>query len=660
MTHRNLTEVEIIRLESQGCFCNDWKNIYLTDPVNIFNIRNTVFSGIVSIGSLIDDLEFVGNITKPAGIYNSFIHECEIGNNVFINNVNNLAHYKIEDDVIIDTVFEIVVHGTSAFGNGTELDIINEGGGRTLKIFDTLSSQVAYIITQYKHDKNLQEKLDELVEKHIQSKTSQIGVIGTKSRIINCAGINNVNVGPYTTINGAKQLFDGTIVSCKEAPVKIGGGVSAKHFIIQCGSTIESDALIEKCFIGQAVKMGKQYSAENSAFFCNCEAFHGEAVSLFAGPYTVTHHKSTLLIAGLFSFYNAGSGTNQSNHMYKLGPIHQGILERGSKTGSFSYLLWPSRVGAYSAILGKHYTNFDTSDLPFSYINESDGKIYITPAMNLFTVGTKRDSEKWPSRDRRKCTKKIDLVNFNLFNPYIVGKMLNGIKILTDLYTNTPKEQEDVNYNGIGIHRLLLKTCAKYYELGVKIFIGNCLIARIEGKNLSSFAELINTLKPEEVNNCDKWLDISGMITPQCELDKITSAISNGEIPDIKGVLDELDNLYNRYQELEWGWCKELIEKRIGNNLENANKEQIKSLILEWENNYTKLNNLILQDSMKEFDKAAKISFGIDGDRNAVDTDFEAVRGSFESNKFVQQVKKEISAISVKSNELVAKIEALL
>lgn len=660
MTHRNLTEVEIIRLESQGCFCNDWKNIYLTDPVNIFNIRNTVFSGIVSIGSLIDDLEFVGNITKPAGIYNSFIHECEIGNNVFINNVNNLAHYKIEDDVIIDTVFEIVVHGTSAFGNGTELDIINEGGGRTLKIFDSLSSQVAYIITQYKHDKKLQEKLDELVEKYIQSKTSQIGVIGTKSRIINCAGINNVNVGPYTTINGAKQLFDGTIVSCKEAPVKIGAGVSAKHFIIQCGSTIESDALIEKCFIGQAVKMGKQYSAENSAFFCNCEAFHGEAVSLFAGPYTVTHHKSTLLIAGLFSFYNAGSGTNQSNHMYKLGPIHQGILERGSKTGSFSYLLWPSRVGAYSAILGKHYSNFDTSDLPFSYINESDGKSYITPAMNLFTVGTKRDSEKWPSRDRRKCIKKIDLVNFNLFNPYIVGKMLNGIKILTDLYTKTPKEQEDVNYNGIGIHRLLLKTCAKYYELGVKIFIGNCLIARIEGKNLSSFAELINTLKTAEVNNCDKWLDISGMITPQCEIDKITSAISNGEIPDIERVFDEFDNLYNRYQGLEWGWCKELIEKRIGNNLENANKEQIKSLILEWENNYTKLNNLILQDSMKEFDKAAKISFGIDGDSNAVDTDFEAVRGSFEGNKFVQQVKKEISAISLKSNELIAKIEALL
>ena len=45
----------------------------------------------------------------------------------------------------------------------------------------------------------------------------------------------------------------------------------------------------------------------------------------------MTHHKSTLLIAGMFSFMNAGSGSNQSNHMYKLGPIHQGAMERGAK-----------------------------------------------------------------------------------------------------------------------------------------------------------------------------------------------------------------------------------------------------------------------------------------------------------------------------------------
>ena len=102
----------------------------------------------------------------------------------------------------------------------------------------------------------------------------------------------------------------------------------------------------------------------------------------------MTHHKSTLLIAGLFSFYNAGSGTNQSNHLYKLGPIHEGKLERGSKTGSFAYMMWPCRVGAFSVVLGKHSGTFDTTDYPFSHIEaRSDGKTSMVPGLNMTTVG---------------------------------------------------------------------------------------------------------------------------------------------------------------------------------------------------------------------------------------------------------------------------------
>ena len=48
-----------------------------------------------------------------------------------------------------------------------------------------------------------------------------------------------------------------------------------------------------------------------------------------------------------------GSGSNQSNHMYKLGPIHQGAMERGAKTTSDSYILWPARVGAFSLVMGR-------------------------------------------------------------------------------------------------------------------------------------------------------------------------------------------------------------------------------------------------------------------------------------------------------------------
>ena len=156
---------------------------------------------------------------------------------------------------------------------------------------------------------------------------------GAGARIENVVSVVNVAFGPAAKVSGATDLRNGTIASSKEDPAAVGAGVLAKNFIILSGSQVADGAVLANTFVGQGVRIGKQYSAENSTFFANCEGFHGEACSIFAGPYTVSHHKSTLMIAGMFSFYNAGSGTNQSNHMYKLGPIHQGILLRGAKTG---------------------------------------------------------------------------------------------------------------------------------------------------------------------------------------------------------------------------------------------------------------------------------------------------------------------------------------
>jgi hypothetical protein len=130
--------------------------------------------------------------------------------------------------------------------------------------------------------------------------------------------------------------------------------------------------------------------------------------------------------------------------MYKLGPVHEGIFGRGSKTGSFAYLILPTVVGAYTVVMGKHYANFDTSDFPFSYITEEKGKSELTPAMNIFSVGTRRDSEKWPKRDKRKSPDKLDLIQFDLYNPYVVGKMYNGFTILGDLAEKTLKKQDFV------------------------------------------------------------------------------------------------------------------------------------------------------------------------------------------------------------------------
>ena len=71
-------------------------------------------------------------------------------------------------------------------------------------------------------------------------------------------------------------------------------------------------------------------------------------------------------------------------------------------------MLWPARIGAFSLVMGRHTTHPDTSSLPFSYLIESKGVTYLVPGVNLRSVGTIRDVQKWPKRDRRPEEGRLD------------------------------------------------------------------------------------------------------------------------------------------------------------------------------------------------------------------------------------------------------------
>ena len=98
-----------------------------------------------------------------------------------------------------------------------------------------------------------------------------------------------------------------------------------------------------------------------------------------------------------------------------------------------SYFLWPARVGPFTLVMGRHYKNSDTSDLPFSYLIESKDESILAPGVNLRSVGTIRDAQKWPKRDGRKDHMKLDFINFNLLSPFTIQKMLNGRALLNKL-----------------------------------------------------------------------------------------------------------------------------------------------------------------------------------------------------------------------------------
>ncbi len=658
--YRKLTDEEVEKLKGQGCTCGDFSSVQVAENFNSDRVKNTHFSGSVKLGAFDKTITLFGGMQKATGVFNAKIHNSVIGNNVYINNVADyIANYVIEDDVVIENIDLLAVDGNSTFGNGTELEVLIEAGGRELLICDGLSAQAAYIMGLYRHRPKLIEALRNLIGAYSRSVSSSTGRVCSGSVITHAGTFKNIKIGPATRIDGASWLENGSINSTTDAPVLIGTGVIAEDFIISSGTKVTRGAVLSKCFLGQGVLMGKQFSAENSLFFANCECFHGEGCAVFAGPYSVTHHKSTLLIAGMFSFYNAGSGTNESNHMYKLGPVHQGILERGCKTASSSHMLWPVKLGPFCVVVGKGHIKLDTSNLPFSYIfeSESEGQSLLIPAMNLATVGTLRDIEKWPARDRRKDPNKIDLISFQAFSPFTVQKMIRGVELLTDL-----KEHCDGEYAIWGNMKVsvpAMENGIAHYQIAVKKYLGDCLVARLNSSHPDNVEQLRAALRPERQTGAGRWVDLFGLLAPEEKVLEVLEAVETGRLDSLDKMQQMLREIYDDYEKYEWTWVAGRLENLLGGGIAEVGADEITRFLEEWKVAVESFGDLILQDARKEFSEQTRIGFGIDGDESVVESDFQAVRGTFEDNKIVSKVTDDVAEKKRLADELIAKIAGL-
>jgi hypothetical protein len=655
-----LSAEQIKQLTLQGCTCEDWSKIQVAEGFNPNCVKSTHFSGDVKLGIFEKRVSFCGGVSKPTGISDATIHNCTIGNNVYIARISNyIANYIIEDDVVIDNIELLAAEGQSSFGNGVEVSVVNEAGGREIPIYDNLSAHMAYILAFYRHKSQVIEKLQRMIADYTASVGSSTGFIGRGARVINCRIIKNVKIGPAGLIEGANKLENGSVNSCPDDPVHIGSGVFAEDFIVCSGAEITDGVIIDKCFVGQGTVLSKQYSAENSVFFANCGGFHGEACAIFAGPYTVTHHKSTLLIAGLFSFLNAGSGTNQSNHMYKLGPVHQGVVERGSKTASDSYILWPAKVGAFTVVMGRHYRNSDTSDLPFSYLIEHEDESILAPGVNLRSVGTVRDARKWPKRDRRKGPRKLDHINFKLLSPYTIQKMIDGRSLLCRLKTTSGETSEYFTYHSVKIQNSSLDRGIKLYQIGIDKFLGNCLIKRLEAKQFESTDELRAALKPQTDTGPGKWVDLAGLLAPEKAVEKMLSDIENGSIGTLEQVADGFRSMHESYPEYEWAWAANVLQENQGKKIDEMSADDIIDLTNRWKQAVVELDRKLRDDAKKEFAATAQTGYGIDGSLETKHADFGRVRGKFEENSFVLEIEKHIDRKTALGDELIARMEKL-
>ncbi len=658
--HHNPTNSQIEQLISQGCSSKNWDSIWITDETDISKIRNVTFSGTIKINGIKGENTSFGGIVRNNGIYNAHLHNCEIGNDPFITNVKNyIANYKIGHNVVIENIGHIAVDGFSTFGNGTVVEAINEGGGREIPIYDNLSAQVAYLLSLYRHRVALIEALKDMINTYTESIKSDTGTIGDSVKILNCRSIKDLNIGSFSKLEGVVRLQNGSINSYKDAPVYIGAGTMAENFIVSSDTSIDNASIISNSFIGQGCVLDKHYSVEHSVFFANSQGFNGEACSIFAGPFTVTHHKSTLLIAGMFSFMNAGSGSNQSNHMYKLGPIHQGILERGAKTTSNSYVLWPSKIGAFTLVSGRHYQNVDSSNLPFSYLIESNDESVLLPGINLKSVGTVRDAQKWVKRDGRHENHKNDIINFNLLSPFTIHKVDRGLDILNNLKDFSGHNTKDYSYGGMKINAASLNKGISIYKMVIDKFLGNSIISRIHNKNINSIQDLRKLLAPNSNTGEGKWIDIAGLICPESALNNFLDTIESNKTNKLGDVQKSLKELHKNYYTYEWTWAIGLIEKTYQIDLNQITIPELISIIEKWKHAVVEIDKMLYLDAKKEFSLSTQVGFGTDGELKEKELDFASVRGKFESNTTVVEILKHIDVKTDLGNSVIENLRNL-
>ena len=549
--YRQLTQEEIDVLERNNCWAENWESVKVADDFSPYGFHRVMFYGDIRLGVFDLQVEVTKGFTKHAGINDATLRNVTIGDNCLIEKIGNfINNYTIGDNCYISNVSTMETTEGATYGEDHMISVLNEMGDGNLVLFHDLNSLLAAFMVKHFNDKVLKEKITRLIREEVRFSLPDRGTIGNNVKIINTKEITNTVVKDDCEINGASRLSDCTILSSKDASVYIGTGVICENSIISNGCSITNSVKMQDCFVGEACQVANGFTAQASVFFANSYMANGEACAAFCGPFSASHHKSSLLIGGEFSFYNAGSNTNFSNHAYKMGPLHYGTLERGTKTASGAYVLMPAKIGAFSVCFGKLMNHPDMRCLPFAYLLAYGDTMYIVPGRNITTVGLYRDIKKWPKRDKRAASCRKSIINFDWLSPFTVGEIVQGKKILEALRQAGGDNVSSYNYHEYIINATSLRKGIKYYDIALRIYMGAVLKRAIKGGFLG---------KPTSDIGLGHWTDLSGLLLPISEEERLIDDIKNGNIESIKEILDRFIDIDNHYRQYQWTWTYRLI-----------------------------------------------------------------------------------------------------
>jgi hypothetical protein len=676
---RNLHPDEVETLLKNNNTTSDWDQILVTEEFDPSLVKNNNFFGLVRIGRLRNIILEHNDLKLPAGISNSIIISCDIGDDAAIHNVGYLSHFIIGNRCIIFKVAEMNTSDHSKFGNGiikdgesenvrVWLDLMNETGSRKVMPFDGMITADAYLWAKYRDDILLQTKLKEITQNEFDSSRGFYGVIGNQCVIKNSLVLKDVKVGSHCYIKGVNKLKNLTINSTEEEPTQIGEGVELVNGIIGYGCNIFYGCKSMRFILGNNsnLKYGatliNSFLGDNSTISC-CEVLN----NLIFPAHEQHHNNSFLIASAVMGQSNIAAGaTIGSNHNSRANDneIQAG---RGFWPGLCTSIKHSSRFASFTLLSKGDYPSELNIPLPFSLVNnnESRDQLEVIPAFwwlyNMYALA--RNTDKYKSRDKRK--NKNQNIEYEALAPDTIEEIIYACRLL-EIWTakawllsmsKSNKDQEDDELVKIGIELLsgseekvkdlkvlgediersnrkviILKAYNAYnaYKDMLHYYCVNNLIEYYHSTKEANFNSMANALSNIHLN---KWINMGGQLIPERDVDQLRMDIGSGKLNSWK-------DIHNRYNEL---WKVYPLEKQkhayaILCELLNSTELTIEQWISAIDKSVTikeYVNDRVYISRKKDFDN--KFTQGTYRNMDEMN----AAIGTLEENSFIKQVREE-------------------
>ncbi len=441
---RNLRADEVESLVKNNNTADSWDNILVSDEFDPHLIHGCDFYGLVRIGRLRKVILEHHDLQLPAGMYDSKIISCDIGDDVAIHNVSYIAHYIIGNRCILANIDEMHTTNYAKFGNGiikegepeklrVKLDIMNETGCRSVYPFDGMITADAYLWAKYRDDSALQKKLAEITQNTFNSSRGYYGIVGDQTVIKNCQILKDVKIGEHCYIKGANKLKNLTINSSKDEPTQIGEGVELINGIIGYGCHIFYGCKAVRFILGRnsnlkyGARLIHSFLGDNSTISC-CEVLNN-----LIFPAHEQHHNNSFLIASVVMGQSnlAAGATIGSNHNSRAND-NEVQAGRGFWPGLCVSIKHSSRFVSFTLLSKGDYPTELNIQLPFGLLNNNTSKdqLEIMPAFwwmyNMYALA--RNSWKFQTRDQRKV--KIQNIEFDALAPDTAEEIFAGRRLL--------------------------------------------------------------------------------------------------------------------------------------------------------------------------------------------------------------------------------------